>query len=181
MKMTHIFVLFAFFLSGICTVSAQDNAKVNWIDFEKAVEKQAEVPKKIFVDVYTDWCGWCRRMDADTYSHPVVAAYLNDNYYPVKLNAEHKEPITFQGVVFENQNPEGRRHAHDLAAALLQGKMGYPSIVLIDEESNIITSIPGFKQAIDMEYILYFFHNDIYKDTSWEDFQAGFESQIRTE
>ncbi len=175
--LTHI-------LSGILivifslTAAAQDNSPVKWMGIEEAVEKLKKEPLKIFVDVYTDWCGWCKRMEANTFSHPVIAAYLNENYYPVKLNAEHKEPLTFQGITFKNQNPEGRRHAHDLAAALLQGQMGYPSVVFIDEESNVITTVPGFKQPQDMEPMLHFFKEDAFKEIEWEQYLGNFESQI---
>lgn len=160
-------------------VFAQDDDKVNWMGIEEAVAMLEEEPRKIFIDVYTDWCGWCRRMDSDTYSHPAIVSYLNKNYYAVKLNAEHKEPLIFQGVTFENQNPEGRRHAHDLAAALLQGQMGYPSVVFIDEESNVITAVPGFKQPKDLEPMLHFFHLDAFKEIEWEAFLKDFESAIK--
>ena len=62
--------------------------KVQWMSFEEAVAKNKLEPKKIFVDVYTDWCGWCKKMDAGTFNNPVVAKYLNEKYYNVKLDAE---------------------------------------------------------------------------------------------
>ena len=56
----------------------------------------------MFIDVYTDWCGWCKRMDASTFKDPTVAAYLNANFYPVKLNAETRDTITFNGKTYTN-------------------------------------------------------------------------------
>jgi len=159
--------------------TAETTEKLKWLSIEEAVELQKTEPRKIFIDVYTDWCGWCKRMDAVTFSHPLIIKYLNEKYYAVKLNAEFKEPIVFQGITFENQNPGANRHAHDLAAALLQGKMGYPSVVFIDEESNVMTSVPGFKQPADLEPILYFFLHNLHLTTTWEDFQKEFKSEIK--
>ena len=36
---------------------------LTWISFEQAVELQKKEPRKILIDVYTDWCGWCKKMD----------------------------------------------------------------------------------------------------------------------
>ena len=65
------------------------------MSIEKAYELSLteENPKKIFIDVYTDWCGWCKRMDNTTFKDSVMVKFLNDNFYCVKLNAEQKEDI----------------------------------------------------------------------------------------
>jgi len=42
--------------------------QVNWMTFEEAEIKYQEEKRKIFVDVYTDWCGWCKKMDANTFN-----------------------------------------------------------------------------------------------------------------
>ncbi|MDD3877829.1 MAG: DUF255 domain-containing protein [Bacteroidales bacterium] len=154
------------------------SAAINWMSIEEAVRLQQNEPRKIFMDIYTDWCGWCRRMDAQTFSHPVIAKYLNEKYYAVKFNAEQKDSVVFQGVTFFNQNPEGNRSSHDLAVALLQGRMGYPSVVFIDEESKVITNIPGYKTPNDLEPILNFILNNLYISGNWEEFIANFQSEI---
>ena len=76
--------------------------KIQWMSIEKAYEltQSEEKPKKIFIDVYTDWCGWCKRMDKATFQKPEVAAYMNEHYYNVKFNAEQKEDITILNNTF---------------------------------------------------------------------------------
>ena len=76
--------------------------KIQWMSIEKAYEltQSEENPKKIFIDVYTDWCGWCKRMDKATFQKPEVAAYMNEHYYNVKFNAEQKEDITILNNTF---------------------------------------------------------------------------------
>ena len=73
------------------------DSKVQWMTFEEAIEANKDNPRKIFVDIYTDWCGWCKKMDAQTFNHPDIASYMNDNYYNVKFNAEQKGEVVFNG------------------------------------------------------------------------------------
>ena len=83
--------------------------EVNWLSIEEAMNlAQTEgSPKKIFIDVYTDWCGWCKRMDKDTFQNAEVALYMSENFYMVKLDGEGKEPIEFKGKTY-NYVPSGR-------------------------------------------------------------------------
>ena len=65
-----------------------EGSGVKWLTFEEAVEKSKTEKRKIFIDVYTDWCGWCKVMDKNTFNDPEVAKLLNEKFYPVKFNAE---------------------------------------------------------------------------------------------
>ncbi len=170
-------ILVAFF--GMKSVATEpENGEVHWLSMEEAVEKAGSEPRMIFVEVYTDWCGFCRRMDTETFSHPVIASYLNDNFYPVKLNAEQEDPIEFGGRVYENNNLGNRRPTHDFAIALLQGQMSYPSVVFFDENVEMLTAIPGFRPPANMEAVLTFFNEGVYKETNdLEGFIQDFEGQ----
>ena len=77
---------------------------INWVSIEEAEEKAAEDGKKILVDMYTDWCGWCKRMDAVTYTDEKVIAYINENYHAVKFDAEQKDTVEVVGHSFTGEN-----------------------------------------------------------------------------
>jgi len=81
-----------------------DPNKINWMTFEQVQKKMKKQPKKIFVDVYTEWCGPCKMMDRNTFSKPEIAQYVNDNFYAVKFNAQHETPIKFNGTTYANPN-----------------------------------------------------------------------------
>src|SRR5690606_20775174 len=74
---------------------------VQWMTFEEAVERSKTEKRKIFIDVYTDWCGWCKVMDRKTFNDPIVAELLNTQYYPVKFNAEQRGDVVYDGTVFK--------------------------------------------------------------------------------
>ncbi|MAU15463.1 MAG: thioredoxin [Muricauda sp.] len=163
---TQISLLFIAFIGF--NAQAQD---INWISWEEAVElsKTDAQPKKIFVDVYTDWCGWCKKMDKNTFQHPEVSKYMQENFYMVKMDAEGKDPIEYQGKTFK-YIPSGRRGYHELAAALLQGRMSYPTVVFLDEQFNMLSPVPGYQQVEPFMQIAKYFGENIYKDKDWESY-----------
>ena len=123
--------------------------KINWVSIEEVEKLTKENPKKIFVDVYTDWCGWCKRMDATTFTDEEVVAYVNENYYAVKLNAESKDNISLKGI-------------HTTPAELARSfrVSSYPTIVFIDETFHNITPVPGYRKAKEFHNILKEFNED---------------------
>jgi len=143
--------------------------ELKWYSWEEAVEANKQEPKKLFVDVYTDWCGWCKKMDKSTFVDPEVSAYLRENFYPVKLNAEQREAIEFDGTTF-NFVESGRRGVHELAYALLDGRLGYPAFVYLDEEMKRITISPGYKTADVIMKELRYIGGDHYKDQTFDEY-----------
>ena len=87
-----------------------------------ALEAQRENPKKIIVDVYTDWCGPCKLMDKKTFQNRDVATYISKYYYAVKFNAEGQEKINYYGNTFTNPdydpNRNGRNSTHQFTKFL---------------------------------------------------------------
>lgn len=154
-------------------------SKIKWYSFEEAYKLNKKHPKKIFVDVYTDWCGWCKKMDAETFMHPTIVAYMSKHFYSVKLNAERKDTIDIDGVKFVNPNPSNSRSTHQLAVEMLRGQMSYPSYAFLNEKGQLITVVPGYHQAADFECIISYIGSDAYLTKKWEEFQQGFTGTIK--
>jgi thioredoxin-related protein len=155
------------------TDSVEAVTAINWITFSEAVERCKKEPRKIIIDVFTDWCGWCKHMDATTFKNPVVTSYISQKYYAVKLNAEMHDTIVFNNTTFVNP-VNGGRGTHQLASALLNNKLSYPTTVYLDEKMDMLSPVPGYQDAPTMEMILNYFGEESYKTIKWEDFQKSF-------
>lgn len=151
--------------------------KINWMTWEEMATANAKEPKKIFVDAYTDWCGWCKRMDATTFKDPELVKYVNEHYYAVKFNAEMKDTIVFQDSVMTSSKPEGRS-AHQLAIWLLNGRLSYPTFVILDENYNNFGPIPGYKKPTELEPFLRFVGEGLHQTTDWSTFLSTFQPQF---
>ena len=144
---------------------------IKWITFEEALKLNQKKPRMIFVDIYTDWCGWCKKMDTETFSDPVVASYINKKYYAVKFNAEQAEAITFKEQEFVNPNPGKSRSTHQLAMALLKNEGVYPSYVILDRASDWIFKLKGYKTSGELMPILRYYGDGDYKKMSLGEYQ----------
>lgn len=152
--------------------------KIEWLSFEEAIARNEKEPKKFIIDVWTTWCGWCKKMDASTFTNPVIVDIISEHYYAVKLNAERKDTMILGGQQYVNEFPDRNRYPHQVAIALLDGKLSYPSIVYLDENVNKIQSIAGFQDAKGIEPILVFFAENEYQKTNWTEFQKNFQSKL---
>jgi thioredoxin-related protein len=154
--------------------------KVNWLTFEEAVEKSKTEKRKLFIDVYTDWCGYCKMMDKNTFSDPTIANMLNQKYYPVKFNAEQREDVNFQGTVFKFIE---QANVHQLAAVLLNNKFGYPTYAFVEEDFSNRTPYPGYYPPKEFHAILTFFLLNYHKKGTEEQkkFQSEYKSPYATQ
>lgn len=169
------FLSFMLVMTASVPFSHSVEGTVQWMSFEEAVKRSEIEKRKIFIDVYTDWCGWCKVMDKKTFSEPTIAAMLNEKFYPVKFNAEQREDVQFGEHTFKFI-PQGNRGVHELAAALLQNKLSYPTVVFLDEDFNLIQPLPGYREPKEFHPILQFFSDDSYKSMKWDAFQEAYES-----
>lgn len=163
--------------SGVMLTGAQEPSEVQWYSFEEALAMNAEKPRKVFIDIYTDWCGWCKKLDKETFTHPVIVEILNTQFYPVKFNAESKAPVEFAGRTFVNEGGRAR-NPHQLAIALLQGQVSYPSTAFMDEDLQLLTTHSGFLTAQQLEPVLVFLSTNRYKQETYEEFSKNFKGKI---
>jgi len=125
--------------------------KVNWMTFSEVEEAMKKEKRKVFVDLYTDWCGWCKVLDKATFADKRVADYMNENYYAIKFDAQDPKDIVLGGKKYSNPNfnpdlPKRARNAtHQLAVKYGTGK--FPTVAFLDEKLKLIKAVPGFKGA----------------------------------
>jgi thioredoxin-related protein len=159
---------------SIFQLSAQT---INWISFEEAIVLNKEVPKNILIDVYTDWCGYCKKMDRITYKNTIITGIINENFYAVKLDAEQKKTLFYKDKEYKFV-AQGKKGYNEFAANLLQGEMTYPSTVFMDTNERLLQNVPGYLDPKTIEPILIYFGQDNHLETSWDEFHANFSSNL---
>ena len=136
------------------------------MSWEEAAAANEKNPKKIFVDVYTDWCGWCKKMDQTTFKDPAVVAAMNKDFYAVKLNAEQQASIFWRDMEFK-WTPTGRGGTNQLAYEILDGQMSFPSFVLLDSVYARIAISPGYKLGDALLKELKYASDELYRTMDW--------------
>ena len=148
MGITKNFILFFVFITNIFYAQ-----QIEWMSLGEALKAQKINPKKIIMDVYTNWCGPCRLLDKKTFGNPDVSRYITQNFYAVKFNAEGDEEIFFYDKKYSNPNynpdRKGRNSTHDFTIFL--GIRGYPTIIFFSEEGDPIIPLTGFFNVKQIE------------------------------
>lgn len=176
MKTTYI-LFFLMFMGW--NLSAQKAETVKWYTIEEAQKLTEKEPRKILIDLYTDWCGWCKRMDNDTFNNPVIAEYINKNFYPVKFDAESKDPVVFSGHTFTSGGTQPRA-THQFAMALFnRAQVGYPAIAYLTEKLELIGTVPGYKTPKQYEPFLHWIASDKFKEMTLEDYEKDFTGKTK--
>jgi len=131
--------------------------------FDDALSDAKEQNKMVIVDVYTDWCGWCKKMDKDTYSDGDIKDLLEDNFVYVKLNAESSEKQVYNGITYTSSD----------LSNLFQVE-GYPTHVFLNSDGKVIefkyngykmNNLPGYYKVSGFKKVLNYFIEGKYKDT----------------
>jgi thioredoxin-related protein len=147
--------------------------KIKWITFKEAIELNKKGDKrKIITDVFTSWCGWCKRMDASTFAEKEIVEYITKHFWAVKLDAEMSDTLVIDGITYVNKHPNANRSTHDLALKLLQNQMSYPSYAFLNEENQMITIVPGYYNSEAFMLVLRYIAENIYLSKPFTQFKA---------
>jgi len=167
--MKNLCIYSLLFLCPLFSFAQETQSEIEWMSWTEAMEANAKNPKKIYVDLYTKWCGYCKKMDNTTFKDQEVIQAMNEDFYAVKFDAEQKDPIEFMGHTFTYEKA-GKRGVHMLAYSLTSGKLAYPTFVLLDEDIARIMVSPGYKGKADVLKELEFVSNELYKSQSFESY-----------
>lgn len=160
-----------FFVLTAFTNKKPVEAKLKWYTWQEAVELNKKEPRKFIVDVYTDWCGWCKRMDKTTFENDSIVNYLSKNFYCVKLNAEMHDVIEFQGHKFEFVQ-QGKTGVHTFAYSLLDGNMSYPTVVYLTQNFERVIISPGYKEPKTIMPEMKYVAEEIFKTKTWKEYSG---------
>jgi thioredoxin-related protein len=153
--LNFVFLNLSIWASSINKVKPYSNTElhsktsIEWLDLETAADRNKEEKKFFFIDIYTDWCGWCKKMDQSTFKDSAVVDYMSEHFYAVKMNAESKDPIAYKEVLYEYKMFNGKGY-NELAVNLLSGKMSFPSFVVLSKKEVKIGTLVGFQKPTEL-------------------------------
>ena len=137
-------------------------AKITWLDYDKGLAKAKSENKPILIDFTASWCGWCKRMDKETFSDPQVIEYIATNMVPVKVWGDD---TTKAGMVTH----EGERMTQRALTQIYQVR-GFPCFWFLDPAAGKIGPAPGYKNKDSFMPLVEYVAGNHYKTTSYENF-----------
>jgi thioredoxin-related protein len=109
---------------------------LQWQGWDSGLKDAGKSQRPVLVDVYTDWCGWCRRMEKDVYSRAEVKDYLSKKFVIVKLNAESSESARYEGRSWTSRSLASRFQV-----------TGYPTTIFLRSNGEHLANLPGYIAA----------------------------------
>lgn len=169
------------FLFVATIMACSSNAQVNWKTIEQASQVNTKSNNKMFfIDFSTSWCGWCKKMDRETFSDPVVSAILNKYYIPVHFDAEGSSTFTWNGTKYSNTQAHGQRaQTHPFTRAILGQKIGYPSFAIFNRNGGLTQILQGYQGAYDFSMVLWYFCSGDSQRYTFDEYQKIFQEEIK--
>ena len=169
-KVTSFLIVVVMFFMAVSFVP-KTKEKVQWLTVAQLLEVYSKNPKPILVDVYTNWCGWCKVMDRQTYSNEKVVSYINEHYYAVKLDAEQKDSLEWNGKKYGYSK---LNKVNELAVYLCYGQLSFPTTVFVADMKAQPAPLAGYLKASEIETPLKFFGENAYKTQNFPEFDKAF-------
>lgn len=173
-KLKRIFI--AVILLALCgSATAQ---QINWVSIDKLPQNSE---KLYLVDFYTSWCGYCKKMDRQTFTNPTVVKIINKYYIPIKFDAEGDATFMWKGVKYTpTPTPPGSRPSvHMFTKAMLGKQIGFPSFGFFGKDQSALTIVQGFQTADEFIVILWYFASGDNNRYRFDRYRTIFDKEIR--
>ncbi len=156
-----MFGLIISFLSS-CSDRVGGEREFDYYTMAKAQKLAESNDKKIIVDVYTDWCTYCKKLENEVYPDDRIGQVVNEYFYVVRVNAESDEEIVYNGRKIKMSD-----------FAILLGVSTYPSTVFIDKKGTTIGQQSGYMEVDVFEKLLAFVGSSAYRTMQFDEFSVN--------
>lgn len=128
-------------------MSSEKGTPVKWYSYDEGMARAKDSGKKVFLNFYADWCGFCKKMDNSTFKDSTVVGYLQENFIAIKVNSDKQRDIAAKYYV-----------------------RGLPTSWFLSEDGEKISSLPRFSPPEELINILRFINTESYLKMKYSEF-----------
>ena len=173
MQKLKLILFFCLIIICAAFTKTSGNEKVQWLQLHEVTAKLKDKDKPILIDLYTDWCYWCKVMDKKTYNNKKVIEYINEHFYSARINAETKDILNWKDKTY---NYNDTYHINNFSLFVTYGRASFPTTVIIADQNSAPIPIAGFMEPKELERILKYFGEGAYKTMNFPQFEKTFRS-----
>lgn len=120
---------------------------IHWMKYDEGLLRAKSEHKKIFMNFHAEWCGYCKKMNKETFTNPALIAYMNKNFISIQVDSDKESSLA-------------RRYR----------VQGLPTSWFLTDTGEQIASQPGYIPADNLLQMMQYIHTDSYKSLSYSDF-----------
>ncbi|GAB6097631.1 thioredoxin fold domain-containing protein [Desulfatiferula olefinivorans] len=142
--MKHVMIALFFVFSALLVPGHVHEAlsaeTISWHSYDDGMARAKAEQKKVYINFHADWCGYCHKMERETFKDGQVIAYLNKNYIPVRIDSDKQKDLARKYRV-----------------------RGLPDHVFVAETGETIGNQPGYLGPRDFMKVITFVYEEQYK------------------
>jgi thioredoxin-related protein len=113
---------------------AEKSGEITWMEYDAGLKKAREENKHVFIDFTAKWCGWCKKMDRETFKEPDVVKLINESFVPVRVDGDSPNELDVDGYKITEKSLTRNEF----------GVRGYPSFWFLKPDGTKLGKIDGY-------------------------------------
>ncbi len=130
--------------------------EISWLNYEDGLVLAQELDMHVLIDFSTAWCGYCKKMDRETFKDTRVINFINDNFVAIKVDGDSRREFEIDGFVTSE-----RRITKEI-----YGVRGFPTFWFLESDGSKIGRQPGYQPATGFLALLEYVSDRSYEENA---------------